>query len=339
MAKYLIIGPAWVGDMIMAQTLFITLKQLDPDALIDVVAPKSTHPLLSRMPQVHKAILLAVGHGKFGWQERKALGHSLRDNAYDQAIVTTNSWKSALVPWFAGIKKRTSWRGEWRYGLLNDVRVLDKAKYPLMIERFIALAYPKDVTLPQPLARPALSVSTEAKLQISAAFQLDLEKPLLALCPGAEFGPAKQWPAEHYAVVAKQKHQEGWQVCLFGSPKDKAIADEINQLSGGVCRNLAGETTLQQAVDALACADTVVTNDSGLMHVASALDKNVIAVYGSSSPQFTPPLSDKAKILSLNLECSPCFKRECPLGHLHCLKQLTPQMVLQQFESHESINC
>lgn len=330
--RYLIIAPAWVGDMIMAQTLFISLKQQDPNCVIDVVAPRSTASLLQYMPEVHEVISLSLGHGEFAFKARRQLGLSLRDKGYTQAIVMTNSWKSALIPWFAKIPQRTGWRGEFRYGLLNDVRVLDKTQYPLMIEQFIALGYLPNASLPRPLVKPALFVSMEAKLQIAAKFTVDVEKPVLALCPGAEYGPAKQWPAAYYAEVAKAKHAEGWQVWIFGSPKDAAVAQEIQQLSGGVCKNLAGKTSLAEAVDLLACADTVVTNDSGLMHVASALEKHVIAVYGSSSPKFTPPLSEHAKVLSLNLSCSPCFKRECPLGHLNCLKQLMPEQVLKSFQ-------
>ena len=329
--RYLIIAPAWVGDMIMAQTLFITLKQQDPDCVIDVVAPKSTAALLKFMPQINEVINLSMGHGQFEFKARRHIGLSLRNKGYTQAIVMTNSWKSALIPWFANVPKRTGWRGEFRYYLLNDVRLLDKSKYPLMIEQFIALAYSPKIRLPQPLPKPSLFVSTEAKLRVMGKFQLDIERPILALCPGAEYGPAKQWPAQYYAEVAKAKHAEGWQVWIFGSPKDKAIAEDIQRISGNICVNLAGQTNLAEAVDLIACADTVVTNDSGLMHVASALDRNVIAIYGSSSPKFTPPLSHHAKILSLNLSCSPCFKRECPLGHLNCLKQLTPDRVLKEF--------
>ncbi len=329
--RYLMIAPAWVGDMIMAQTLFITLKQQDPACVIDVVAPKSTAALLKFMPQVQEVITLSLRHGDFEFKARRQMGLSLRNKKYTHAIVMTNSWKSALIPWFAKVPKRTGWRGEFRYHLLNDIRVLDKAKYPLMIEQFIAFAYPENTRLPTPLPKPSLSVSTEAKLMIMGKFQLDIEKPILALCPGAEYGPAKQWPAQYYAEVAKAKHAEGWTVWIFGSPKDKAVAEYIQLLSGNICENLAGKTNLEEAVDLIACADTVVTNDSGLMHIASALDRNVIAVYGSSSPKFTPPLSDRAKILSLNLSCSPCFKRECPLGHLNCLKQLMPDQVLRAF--------
>ena len=327
--KYLIIGPSWVGDMVMAQTLFIFLKQQNPNCTIDVMAPKSTFALLARMPEISNGVEMPLGHGKLDIGARFRLGKTLRDKGYAKVLVLTNSWKSAIVPWAAKIAKRVGWRGEMRYLLLNDVRILDGRQYPLMIERFVALALPRGAELPKPLPKPLLQVTESAKQQALAKLNLDRDKSILALCPGAEFGPAKRWPEQYYAEVAKAKVAEGWQVWLFGSPKDQAVAADIQQVAGGVCVDITGKTSLGEAVDLLACADAVVTNDSGLMHVAAALNKDIVAVYGSSSPGFTPPLSDKAKILTLNLECSPCFERECPLGHLNCLKQLLPQQVLR----------
>ena len=161
---------------------------------------------------------------------------------------------------------------------------------------------------------------------------LTTDKPILAFCPGAEYGPAERWPARHFAELGRRYLAEGWQVWLFGSQKDFDIADEINRLSDGLCTNLCGKTNLPEAIDLLSCADTVVCNDSGLMHLAAALDRKLVAVYGSSSPDHTPPLSQKAKIVSLNLDCSPCFKRECPLGHTDCLNKLTPDRVQKAAE-------
>jgi len=161
---------------------------------------------------------------------------------------------------------------------------------------------------------------------------LTLTQPVIALCPGAEYGPAKRWPAAHFASLAQALQQRGYQVWLIGSNKDREIGASIEQLSHQACRNLCGQTSLDEAVDLLGVATAVVTNDSGLMHVAAALDKPLVAIYGSSSPGFTPPLSDKARIVSLNLSCSPCFKRECPLGHLNCLTQLSPERLLTELE-------
>jgi heptosyltransferase-2 len=326
----LIIGPAWVGDMVMAQVLFRLLKQ-QPNVAIDVLAPAWSAPLLARMPEVRASFDLPLKHGEFGFTARQKIGHELRGN-YQQAILLPNSWKSALVPFFAGIPQRTGWRGEMRYGLLNDIRTLDKQRYPLMIERFAALAFPKHANLPEKLPHPSLIISDDNKQAALQKYTLHLQKPVLALCPGAEFGPAKRWPEQHYAAVAAARITAGEQVWIFGSEKDAPVGNAIrNALPASLqtdCYNLAGKTSLAEAIDLLSCANAVVSNDSGLMHIAAALNRPLVAVYGSSSPQFTPPLADAVEIVRLGIECSPCFKRECPLVHLNCLKQLPPEQVL-----------
>jgi heptosyltransferase-2 len=334
--KILIVGPAWVGDMVMAQSLFMCLKKAHPEAVIDVLAPAWSRALLDRMPQVHRSIRLDIDHGELGLGKRLALGRELRAAAYDQAIVLPNSFKAALIPLFAHIPLRTGWRGEARGWLLNDCRKLDKEKFPLMVQRFDALAYatPPPWLLAGQAPVPRLRVDAETQLLALDKFGLNTDKPVLILCPGAEYGPAKQWPEAHFAAVAAHylQPQCGYQVWLLGSARDRAIADRI--LSGlrpaayANCRNLCGETTLGEAVDILATATVVVSNDSGLMHIAAALDRPLVVIYGSTSPAFTPPLSARARTLSLQLECSPCFKRECPLGHTNCLKQLPPAMAI-----------
>ena len=327
----LIIGPAWVGDMVMAQVLFKLMKQQQPDVAIDVLAPAWSAPLLARMPEVRASFDLPLKHGEFGFSVRKNIGHELRGQ-YQQAILLPNSWKSALVPFFASIPQRTGWRGEMRYGVLNDIRTLDKQHYPLMIERFAALAFPAQATLPEILPHPSLLISDDNKQAALQQHTLHLQKPVLALCPGAEFGPAKRWPEQHYAAVAAARITAGEQVWIFGSEKDAPVGNAIhNALPASLqtdCYNLAGKTSLAEAIDLLSCASAVVSNDSGLMHIAAALHKPLVAVYGSSSPQFTPPLADAVEVVRLGIECSPCFKRECPLVHLNCLKQLPPEQVL-----------
>ncbi len=328
--KILVIGPAWVGDMVMAQVLFRSLLLQHPDAIIDVLAPTWCRELLSRMPEIRFALPLPLAHGELGLGKRWHIGRELEQDHYDQAIVLPNSFKSALIPRFAGIPLRTGWRGEARGLLLNDCRVLDKQRYPLMVQRFAALAFAAGAALPPILPKPQLQVDPAATRALKMRLWLADDKPALVLCPGAEFGAAKQWPAAHYAEVARHFAGQGLQVWLMGSERDAIIANEILDLAGRVpvLINLCGRTTLGEAVDLMADAAAVVSNDSGLMHVAAALARPLVVVYGSTSPVFTPPLAERVKVLSLGLDCSPCFKRECPLQHLNCLRQLAPSMVI-----------
>jgi heptosyltransferase-2 len=323
--------------MLMAQSLFKALAARHPGLALDVLAPAWSHGILARMPEVRRALVAPFAHGRFGLGERWRLGRELAREGYDQAIVLPNSWKSALVPFFAGIPLRTGYLGEFRHGLLNDRRRLDPRAMPRLVERYSALAAPAGAassqvpTAPQPL----LAVHPDAQKASLARLGLQRDRRILALCPGAEFGPAKRWPEAHYAAVAHAKLEQGWQVWLFGSAKDSPVTEAIDQLSGGACANLAGRTTLEETVDLLACAAAVVSNDSGLMHIAAAVDVPVIAVYGSTDPGYTPPYSDRAQVVRLGLECSPCFKRECPLGHLDCLNKLGPERVLAVLDDLE----
>jgi heptosyltransferase-2 len=331
--RILIIGPAWVGDMVMAQPLFMLLKQRYPSVLIDVLAPDWSRPLLERMPEVNQAISMPIGHGELALAKRKAIAMTLKANQYDQAIVLPNSFKSALIPWWAKITKRTGWLREMRGLLLNDGRRLDKQQYPLMIERFMALALAPGETIPTPYLHPHFKVDETNIAAARHKFNLtDTHSKILALCPGAEFGPAKRWPDAYYAEVANTWLAKGWQVWLFGSKNDIPVCEQIQQATANRCVTLAGKTSLAEAIDLLSQVNAVVTNDSGLMHIAAALGRPIVAVYGSTSPGFTPPLAERVKIVRLGLDCSPCFKRECPLQHLNCLKQLQPVQVISALE-------
>ncbi|MFT5573309.1 MAG: heptosyltransferase-2 [Cryomorphaceae bacterium] len=333
--KYLIVGPSWVGDMVMAQSLFIDLKERQPGCQIDVLAPAWTAALLDHMPQVANLIQANFNHGQLSLGERINLGRSLRVNNYSHAIVLPNSIKSSLVPWIAKIPTRSGFVGEQRWGLLNDIRKLDKERLPMTVQRFLALAEPKDsppraVNL---IPTPLLKVQDTDVLPLLERNQLSSQGEVLVLCPGAEFGASKQWPARHYAQVANHYLALGWQVWLMGSQSDVEGCQKINQLCDSACVELAGQTTLPEAVDLLSCANLVVSNDSGLMHIAAALQIPLVAVYGSTDPGHTPPLSDNHAIARLGLECSPCFKRECPLQHLDCLNKLMPAKIIALSES------
>lgn len=334
--KILVIGPSWVGDMVMAQSLFKALKAQQPDCHIAVMAPDWTRPLLDRMPEVDLALGLPLAHGELALGKRRALGKSLRNHGYDRAIVLPNSFKSALLPWHARIAVRTGWRGELRDLLLNDCRKLDKQALPLMVQRFVALAYPAG-QVPSDFPAPSLQVETGGRDSALTALQLNTERPVLALCPGAEFGDAKQWPPEHYAALSNTLVATGWQVWIFGSANDQLSAEsilaDIDPESLQYCHNLAGATDLGQAIDLLSVAQTVVSNDSGLMHIAAALARPVVALYGSTSPEFTPPLAERVELLATDIECRPCFERVCPYGHRRCLTELLPEQALQAVQA------
>jgi heptosyltransferase-2 len=312
--------------MVMAQSLFKALRAKAPDRPIDVLAPGWSLPLMARMPEVRQGVEMPLGHGRLGLAQRWRLGRSLRGR-YRQAILLPNTWKSAIVPFAARIPRRTGWRGEMRYGLLNDLRKLDKLRYPMTVQRFVALAGDAGAVLP-PIQPPRLHVRMEdaqAAMQALGA-KKNAGRPVLALCPGAEYGPAKQWPTVHFGELGRQFAREGWDIWLFGSAKDVAVCAGI-AATCKVVTNLAGRTTLEQAVDLMSLADAVVSNDSGLMHVAAALDRPLVALYGSSDPRFTPPLNADHEIVNLGLDCSPCFERECPLGTTACLVDMSVAQV------------
>jgi heptosyltransferase-2 len=314
--------------MVMAQSLFITLKQQDPDCLIDVVAPAWSVPLLQRMPQVNRAIDLPVAHQQLYLIRRYRVGKQLRGQHYDRAIVLPRSFKSALVPFFARVRRRTGYRGEQRYGLLNDMRPLDKSILKQTVQRYVALGIEPAPTTPPAIPYPQLRIDTQNQKDLLAKLGLTLAKPVIGFMPGAEYGPAKQWPAAYYRELAMQLTEQGYQVWIFGSAKEAALGEEIGQNHAAVI-NLCGKTALVDAIDLIALTQTNVTNDSGLMHIACASGRPVVAIYGSSDPAYTPPLSDSANILYQNLECSPCFDRRCRFGHTHCLTEISPRAVLQ----------
>lgn len=335
--KILVVAPAWIGDMMMANTLLQILKQQHPDNIIDVLAPPSTAPLVKRMPQVRRLEIVPATHKELKLNARYQLAKKLRAEHYDQAIVLPNTIKSALIPWLARIPICTGWLGEKRYLLLNDIHH-NPQRFVQLVQRYVALAFaavkknlseiPSEIM--EQLPNPTLSIDVQNQQQLQNTFRLSTTQPILCLCPGAEYGSAKRWPVEYYAKLAQLTLSMGWQVILLGGPKDVILGAEINHHARQCCVDLTGKTSLLDAVDILSLAHAVVSNDSGLMHVAAALQKPLIAIYGSSSPIYTPPLDKNSKILYLGIRCSPCFKRECPLlgeSNLRCLLDITPEKV------------
>lgn len=327
--RILVVGPAWVGDMVMAQSLFIALKRRDPDCEIDVLGPAWSTPLITRMPEVRSALVLEVGHGETGMRRRWRLGRRLKGH-YDRAIVLPRSMKSALVPFFARIPKRVGFTGEQRYGVLTERRRLDKAVLDQTVKRFVSLGLPLEGTS-DAVPHPKLRVDPARQQKLRSQYGLDA--PLIALMPGAEYGPAKQWPLSHFREVAQAASERGFRVLVLGGPKDAPAGCEIGEGLPAVI-NLCGKTSLTDALDLLGLCQQAISNDSGLMHVAAAVGTHLQAIYGSSSPRYTPPLTEAADIHWLDLACSPCFERTCPLGHTRCLKEIAPERVLARLKPH-----
>ncbi|NIO38843.1 MAG: lipopolysaccharide heptosyltransferase II [Burkholderiales bacterium] len=333
MGRTLVIAPSWIGDAVLSQPLLARLTYQQPASAIDVFAPKWVLPVYGRMSEVDQTIENPFGHGVLALGRRLRVGRDLAKCGYSTAYVLPNSFKSALVPWFAGIHSRVGYTGEMRYGLLTDRRTLDKQNQPLMVERFAWLAQPNNSALERPVAKPHLHVAENEFNKLCERLGLGSPQQLACFCPGAEYGPAKRWPATHFADLAKQLTKKGYTVWCLGSAADRQLGEEISGNSNGNAINLCGATSLEEAIVLLSGAHLVVTNDSGLMHVAAALARPIIAIYGSSSPGFTPPLSDTARVVKLDLPCSPCFARTCPLKHFDCLVKLDPVTVMQRIDA------
>jgi heptosyltransferase-2 len=327
--RILVVAPAWIGDMVIAHSLFQLLHRGSPGLRLDAVAPPTTRPLLDFMPEIADSFELAVPHGRLALPARHRLARRLGAGGYyDRAIVLPRSFKAALLPLLAGIPERVGFRGEARFGLLTDARPdADRRARPEQ-QRFAALALPRGATLPDDLPAPHLRVPDGLVAATLAALGLARPTtPLLILAPGAEYGPSKRWPPEHFAALARLEAARGSCVWLVGGPADRVLGAAIAGQAAGAVSDLTGRTTLAQAVALLSLADAVVSNDSGLMHIAAALGRRQIALFGSSDPRRTPPLNPAARILTLGLSCSPCFARDCPLGHHRCLRDLAPAAV------------
>ncbi len=314
--------------MVMAQALFSFLKQRQPERDLDVLAPAWSLPIVARMPEIRAGIAAETAHGEIGLGTRRRIARDMRAAGYDRAIVLPRSFKAALIPWFAKIPVRTGFRGETRYFLVNDMRPFDRNVLDQTVKRFVALGLERGEALPETLPFPALDVSTDNQARCINELGLQSDRPVIAMMPGAEYGPAKCWPLENFAGLAARLDAEGYAVWVLGSDKDRAAGETI--ASGSRAVNLCGRTSLEDVIDLLAACEQAVSNDSGLMHIAAAVGIHVHGIFGSSSPKFTPPLTKSREIHEISLDCRPCFERECPLVHLNCLKGISADSVLQK---------
>lgn len=333
----LVVGPSWVGDMVMSQSLLLRLKQDNPGCQIDVLAPNWCRPVLARMPQVRQAIAMPVGHGSLQWGVRKTVASQLADNNYQQSIILPNSLKSALVPWMAKIPQRIGWRGEMRYGLLNDMRKLDPQAFPLMVQRYIALAEPakQSATELKTIIEPSLQIDRDQQVAMIEKHALASDRAV-AFCPGAEFGPAKRWPHYHFAALARLLIAAGKQIICLGSAKDTAAIIQIKELLSATERqsfvDLSGHTDLTQAIDILDQCTAIVSNDSGLMHIGAAVNTPMLALYGPTSPDFTPPLSDNAEVIRLIDGYLKLRRTNTEQGYHQSMIDIEPQKVFERLQ-------
>jgi heptosyltransferase-2 len=327
MNRSLIIAPQWIGDAVMSQPLMAALSARGET--LSVAALPWVSPVYRAMPEVAEVIDLPFAHGRLDLTARRALGRAWRGR-FENAYVLPNSLKSALLPWFARIPRRVGYHGEGRFVLLNDRRPDPAVKRPAMVAFYRALAGAGDAP-PLSAADPVMRLPVERVQSVLHTHGLQAGA-YWVLAPGAEYGPAKCWPAAHYAELARALHTDSGQpVVLLGSGKEAALADEIARQAGAGCVVLAGKTSLDAAMALIAGARGLVSNDSGLMHVGAAFGLPQVAVFGSTSPEHTPPLNARAEVIWLKhevpLDCAPCFERVCPLGHTRCLTDIAPERV------------
>lgn len=342
MPRAIIIAPNWIGDAVMAQPLLALLKQ--QGFQIDVLATPWVAPVFKACAQVNQVIEADFKHGLLALGLRIQIANQLKTSSYDAAYVLPNSWKSALIPWLAKIPVRIGYRGEMRAGLLNR-RLANppKTNRPSMVKHYAALARLSSRSLAEIVVEnPKLDLTNNVKLETQTLLTklFPNQQEYFVLAPGAEYGPAKQWPLEHFAELAAllldQFNDAG--VVIIGGPKDKiasqqiieALKEKYPRISSDRIKSTCGEISLTQSIALVSMSNGVASNDSGMMHVAAAFEVPQVAFFGSSDPKHTPPLSQFATPLWLGLDCSPCHKRQCPLGHLRCLKDIHPELAFTE---------
>ena len=312
--RILIVAPGWVGDLVMSLTLLNALKEINKDVTIDLLVSENLYDLAQCLPNVSKLIVSETRHGKLSLFYRIKLGLKLRENKYSECYILSNSLKSSITPFVAKIKKRIGYLGEFRYGLINKVvKSIDRKEG--MVNKYLNLINKRY----QPGLKPRITLTVNENFLND---KFGLKKDYVVFCPDAEFGPAKKWPIHKWIDLAKAISDK-YQVIFVGL--DESICTYIQKLGSNKISDLIGKTSITDVLDIIKLSRCVVSNDSGLMHVAAALDKPVIGIYGSSSPIYTPPLlNDEKRITHYEgLTCSPCFKKTCPLGHMNCLNNIS----------------
>ncbi len=319
--RILVVAQAWAGDVVLSQMLYALLRREQPDTPIDVAAPPWAGALLRRMPEVDRHLVLEARHGQLKLRRRGALARRLCGR-YGQAIVIPRSFKAALLPYWARIPQRTGFGPSTRLGLINDVR----PRPPGIRERMAQLASSAPAAV-ESVPWPHLRTEAQALKEVRRQHGLDPDVPLVGLLPGAAYGPAKQWGTASFAELGALLAAEGRGICVLGTAQERSIGDAIAAAAPQHAVNLCGATTLDQAIDLIAGLDAVVSNDSGLLHVAAAVETPVVGIYGATSPDTHPPLIAERAVCSVRALCSPCGRRACPYGSHACMAGIVPAEV------------
>ena len=322
----LIVPYMWIGDFVRCHTVVRLLRERHPDCAIDMLTTPTAAPLLDYMPGVRKGVIVELPRKRLALRHHRALAHRLRPQGYGRALIMPRTWKSALAPYLAGIPVRTGFPGEARFGLINDLRFGER-RLPRMVDRCAALALQKHEQPPAEWPLPQLCVPASDVERWRERFAPADSRPAIAFAPGA-VGPSKRWLAAHYAKAAAELVIEGHTVWIVGGPLEKELAAEISKGNPAFIRDLTGPD-LRNAILALAAARLVVSNDSGLLHVAAALGRPTIGIFGPTSPWHWAPLNPISAVLetSTTLPCKPCHKPICRLGHHRCMGDIAPEQV------------
>ncbi|MEZ5785807.1 MAG: lipopolysaccharide heptosyltransferase II [Xanthobacteraceae bacterium] len=328
-APILIVPYMWIGDFVRCHSVVRLLKAERPERPVDVLTTAMVAPLLDYMPGVRKGIICDLPRRRLAFSQHRALAERLRAEHYGQALVMSRKWKAALAPFLAGIPRRTGLFGEARLGVINDLRFGER-NLPRMIDQCATLALPKGAPMPAQWPEPVLAVPAAEVNEWRGRLGLaPNDRPVVAFAPGA-VGPAKRWPAEYYGELARKLAGQDVAVWVLGGPGETGLASEIAAKGGAAVQDLTGPD-LRNAILALAAADFAVSNDSGLLHIAAAIGTPTIGIFGPTSPWHWAPLNPLAGVVEAasDLPCRPCHKPTCRLGHHRCMRDISPDTVLQ----------
>ena len=324
----LIVPYMWIGDFVRCHSVVKILKARFPARPVDLLTTNLCAPLIDYMPGLRQGIVWNLPRGRLALSQHRALSRRLRENHYGMVLIMPRTWKAALAPFLARIPERVGFFGEFRLGLINDMRWGERA-LARMVDRCASLALPRGAPLPKEWPAPGLVVPEAELADWRRRCGFSPAEPLVALAPGA-VGPSKRWPVGAYAALARRLAEQGSTVAVVGGPDEKPLAAEIAGTAGAKVRDLTGPD-LRNAILALAAASAAVSNDSGLLHVAAGLGTPTIGIFGPTSPWHWAPLNPLAATIETTtaLDCRPCHKPTCRVGHHRCMRDIQPGQVLE----------